>query len=260
VELGLDCAVAIGLDDSGGKVGISIGRDDEAKVHEPAEEDLEVFEDAADVTAADLALGSGLALVDLETGADVGTLVLGEPLGVFREVREAEEECDTDERGEGALQDEDPAPGSVAAHHVHLADGGGQETAECAGKGGAAEEEGIALLSFGALVPHTDQVKAAREHAALEQAEEETGRQKPGKVLNKPLEACHQPKQEHTGRKPDMRLELLEQNIGRDLEEDVWDKKDNERVIITYSAGDVEVGFEAVDGGVGDVDSGGQFE
>lgn len=66
-------------DDGGGEVGVSVGRDDEAEVHEAAEPDLEVGEDGFDVAKGNFALGAVFALVDFETGFEVGAFVFLEP-------------------------------------------------------------------------------------------------------------------------------------------------------------------------------------
>ena len=50
VQLRLDLRVAVCSDDAGGEEGVAVCRHDEAKVHEAAEEDLEVFEDVEHVS------------------------------------------------------------------------------------------------------------------------------------------------------------------------------------------------------------------
>lgn len=51
-----------------------------------------------------------------------------------------------------------------------------------------------------------------------------------------------------------MGLELLEEDVGGDLEEDVWDKEDDKGIVVLVS---LEVQFlrEAKNVGIGDVDS-----
>ncbi len=48
-------------------------------------------------------------------------------------------------------------------------------TPESAGERGRRKEQGVAGLGLGALVPHADEVEAAREHAALKAEEEARG-------------------------------------------------------------------------------------
>lgn len=56
---------------------------DEAHIHEPADDDLGVAKDGADVAKGDLALVRIPTQVGLESGLEVGTLLLGQPLGVL---------------------------------------------------------------------------------------------------------------------------------------------------------------------------------
>ena len=86
--------------DGWSEVGVAVGWDDEAEVHETSEPDLVVLEAASDVAESDLALDGGLALVDLEAGCNVGALGVGQPFGVLWERREEEEEENCDEDGE----------------------------------------------------------------------------------------------------------------------------------------------------------------
>lgn len=79
MELCADLGVAVGVDDAWGEEGVAVGWDDEAEVHEPAQEDLEVFEDVEDVRECDGAFGRGSALVLFEASFDVGAFVFGEP-------------------------------------------------------------------------------------------------------------------------------------------------------------------------------------
>ena len=49
VQLGFDGTVAVSKNDAGREVGVSIGWDDQAEVHESSNDDFVVFEDSADV-------------------------------------------------------------------------------------------------------------------------------------------------------------------------------------------------------------------
>ena len=79
MQLGADWGVAVRLDDPGGEEGVAVGGDDEAEVHEAAEENLGVFEHVDDVADADGAFGGGAALVFEEAALDVGSFLGGEP-------------------------------------------------------------------------------------------------------------------------------------------------------------------------------------
>jgi hypothetical protein len=64
-------ASTVRVEDGGREEGVAAGRHDQAEVHQPAEEELGVREDAADVAGGDGAR------------CDVGALVVGELAGVF---------------------------------------------------------------------------------------------------------------------------------------------------------------------------------
>lgn len=86
VKLGLDRRIAIALNNGGGKVGIAVGRDDEAEIHHTTNEDLGILEYISNVSQFDGAFTGGSALVDLEAGFHIGSLRLRQPLDFFGEV------------------------------------------------------------------------------------------------------------------------------------------------------------------------------
>lgn len=159
MKLCLDAVISVGLDDTRCEVGIPVRRDDETKVHETSDNDLVVLEDASDVAEGDLALNGRAALVRAQASRDKGLLIFAEPLHIFWEVGQPEEEEDTNDDSEEAFEDKDPAPAGIAADTAHLSDRCSKKTAECAGEGGAVEEEGVATLSFVATIPHADKVE-----------------------------------------------------------------------------------------------------
>lgn len=65
---------------------------------------------------------------------------------------------------------------------------------------------------------------------------------------------CIQPthRKAHT---PNMGLHLLEQDIGRDLEDNIWNKENRQSDIILHSLFDVQIFLEAEEHGIADVDS-----
>ena len=67
------------------------------------------------------------------------------------------------------------------------------------------EEEGVPLLRLGALVPHANQVEAAREHSALEDAEEESSDEDTGIVLREALQRGDETKTQAADGQPDAR-------------------------------------------------------
>lgn len=133
VKLGLDRAVAIRSDYAGRKVGVSIGGNDEAKVHEAAENDLVVLEYVLDVGQSRLSLSTGGALVGMKTGGDVGPLLVVEPLDLLGEVGKQKVKGKADEDGEKTFENEDPAPAHVAANALHLPDGCGEKSSKGTG-------------------------------------------------------------------------------------------------------------------------------
>lgn len=83
--------------------------------------------------------GGGLALVldNVELHAADGkiTLLLCKPLGIVGEIGQEEETNDGDDEGDGALEDEKPAPACDAADVVEsVVDTGGDESCESGGK------------------------------------------------------------------------------------------------------------------------------
>jgi hypothetical protein len=83
-------------------------------------------------------------------------------------------------------------------------------------------------LRFVPTIPHADQIKCAWKHASLENTQEEARGEQAGVVGDKSLKQGDQAESEHVDGQPDMGLEVLEQQVGRDLEEDVGDEEDDE--------------------------------
>jgi hypothetical protein len=94
VQLCLDLRVAVGLDNGGREVGVSIRRYNQAEVHESANEDLGVLEHIHDVLGFYGSFARGATLVDLESGFDKRALGFREPFHFLREVWEQEEESE----------------------------------------------------------------------------------------------------------------------------------------------------------------------
>jgi len=137
---------------------------------------------------------------------------------------------------------------------VHLADGRGQQAAEGAGERGGREEEGEALLGLVAAVPAREQEEAAREHDRLEHAEEEAGGEQAGVVLHDALQGRDGAEADAADRQPDAGREVLEQDVGGDLAEDVGDEEDDQGRVVLRAV-HVEVLLEAEGARVGDVDA-----
>ena len=74
-------------------------------------------------------------------------------------------------------------------------------------------------------------MRTSREHARLEHAQEEAGGDQAAVVLNQALHDGREPEEEHVDGEPDVGAELLEQDVGGDLEEAVRDEEDDEGVV-----------------------------
>lgn len=253
-QLGHGRTVSVALDDGGSEVGISVGRHNHAQVHEAAEPDLVVLHDVQGVLEGEFLLRAAVARVRLQTGSDVGAFVFGEPFCLLGEGGEGEEEDDAHDTSQGAFEDEDPAPTEVTAHAAHLADGRGKQTTESAGQGSGGKEESESLLSLGTLIPHSQEVEAAGEHAALEDTQEEAGGDETAVVLHQTLHRGYETEADAADGQPYSRGEALEEKVGRDLEDDVGDEEDGQTGVVLV-ARETEILHEAVDLGVGDVDS-----
>ena len=82
VQLCADLSVAICLYDAGSEESVAVGGDYESEVHESAEDEFEIFEAIDYVGKGNTALAGGTALIFEEAGADVGTFVFAEPVGL----------------------------------------------------------------------------------------------------------------------------------------------------------------------------------
>lgn len=190
VKLGLDRAVAVALDNTRREVGVSIGRNNQSKVHEASDNDLGIAEDSANIRKSNWPFPARPSLINLQPCFDKSALVLAKPLGLLREIgqKEVEEEGDNDRQE--TFENEDPAPAAIASHVVHLTNGTGKETAKGTSEGRAGEEECVTTLGFvttvpmacwlffqvekpGPYLPHANQIKSARKHACLKDAQEE---------------------------------------------------------------------------------------
>lgn len=254
VQLCLDLAIAIAVDNRRREVRIAVRRYDESKVHKASEPDLVVLEDIGDIFSAHFAFHGRGTLFAAETVCDEVLLLRGKPVTVFGEVGKNEEECCADDTGEDAFEDENPSPSLVSSNSVHLSNGCSKQTSECTSKSSAREEEAVSSLCFRSQVPSAQEVEASGKHASLEKSQEETCSEQARIILYHSLQCCCEAEQEHAAREPDMWLKLLEQNIAGDLEKNIRYEEDDEGgvVFVTF---EMEVLGHACDIGVRDVDS-----
>ncbi len=113
-ELCLDLGVAVRLDDRRCKIGVSIGWDDQAKVHETAQEEFVVPEAMQHISCSHFPVERRLSLIFFQSALDEPSLILAQPFGLLWKVWNDKEPCQTDDAGENAFQDEDPTPARMA--------------------------------------------------------------------------------------------------------------------------------------------------
>lgn len=99
--------------------GITVGRDNHAKVHEATKPYLVVAHDRHDVGPFHLAVGTIVSLVGAKAGLDIGLFLGRQPLGLLGEAGEGEEEEEAKGNRDETLDDEDPAPATIAANTIH---------------------------------------------------------------------------------------------------------------------------------------------
>ncbi len=97
-----------------------------AEVHETPDEDLEVFENVANISHGDFALCRRSSLILAQARFDIGSFVLAEPFRIFWKIGDYEEEGEGDDTGQSAFKDEDPSPSIVTAHAAHFTNGTGE--------------------------------------------------------------------------------------------------------------------------------------
>ena len=114
------------------------------EVHERRRDHLPILNGLHETPPPEFLPKPGIALIGQQLLLQAPPLLRREPRRILRKIRKAEEQDGREGAREDALEDEDPAPGGIAAHAFHLADGAG--------------EDGEPLLDLGPGVPHADQV------------------------------------------------------------------------------------------------------
>ena len=103
VKLSLHGAEAEGVDNGRGKECDAIPRNDESKVRETTEDDLEILEDPNNVPPGLLSVELRVAELLSEPGLDKYPLVIGQPLCFFRKVSNEEEHDNSQYNGYESL-------------------------------------------------------------------------------------------------------------------------------------------------------------
>ena len=115
----------------------------------------------------------------------------------------------------------------------------------------------VAFLGLVTAIPHSNQVEATWKHSSLEQSQEKAGRQQARVAAYKTLTDGAEAEEEHAAREPYVRAEALQQDVGRDLKEDIRNKEDDEGgVVLIFLNTEFELRRQAVDVGIGNVHTG----
>lgn len=93
---------------------------------------------------------------------------------------------------------------------------------------GGVSQTGVRTRGAEVCMIGTQQVEAAREHAALEEAQEEARGQEARVVVGQALADGDEAEADAAEAEPHAGREALEEDVGRDLEHDVGDEKDGE--------------------------------
>lgn len=100
---------------------------------------------------------------------------------------------------------------------------------ECAGKGGSGEEESDAIMLFVSLVPHAHIKHDSGKETTFRDAEEETDGKESTEVLGDTHEGANDTPYEGESWKPESRGGDFEDDVTRDLEQDVTNEVDGQR-------------------------------
>jgi len=83
-------------------------------------------------------------------------------------------------------------------------------------------------MLFISLVPHAQIERGSREEPTFCHAEKEANDEESGETLSKAHEGANYPPREGDSRKPEPRSSEFEDDVGRDLEQDVTDEVDGQ--------------------------------
>ena len=104
-----------------------------------------------------------------------------------------------------------------------------------------------------ASIPHADQIKRTWKHAGFEYPQEEPSGEQASVVCDEALHHGHETEAEHANGEPNAGLQFLENDVGRNLEEDVGDEEDHKSCVVLGSIDDPQLLAEAKNVRVGDV-------
>lgn len=120
---------------------------------------LTVPKNVHDVSPAKGFVASGVSAISGESVLDECTLFLTQPFHVLGEIRDGEKQKQGHDTSQGAFEDEDPSPATVASQTIHISNGSGEQAAKGSCQVGGTEEQTEPRLSFTPLIPHAQQVE-----------------------------------------------------------------------------------------------------
>jgi hypothetical protein len=143
----------------------------------------------------------------------------------------------------------------LARDAVHMADCEGEEAAAGAGQRGADEEVPDTECELALRVEEGQVDGHAGEQAAFHGAQEEPAYHQPGEVLHDARQSGDDAPGHRDEGDPARGGELLEDQVGWQFAEDVGDEEDGDGDLELVAV-EAEVGFQGVEPGIADVDSG----
>lgn len=223
-------------DDGGGEEGEALDGDVVEEEDEGGGEGDGAEDAAEDLDGVELVqhLGGGDTL-RLDPGDGEILLRLGEPLGGLGPVGQGDERDEGEDAGDDALDGEDHPPPVKAAEVGELQDAGGQETAERAGERGHDDVEGQSEGQLAPPVPPGQVVRDARQHAGLEDAEQEADAGSAVDVGDESGADGADAEPERDGGDEPAGADPLAGHVGGDLEDDVGDVEDGEDLVVVVA-------------------------
>lgn len=175
-----------------------------------------------------------------ETAENLLALVISEELGSVGVIVHDKEGHDSKDKGDEALNDEDPGPAVKVANTVHLHDTPGQETTESTSSSGSREEDGHTETALVTFIPHSDVVGDTGEKTTLGEAECHSSAEKTPEILDASHDAGHDGPDNHDERNPEGRTETLHGDVGWDLSRDIEGKEDGHGDLVGVALSDYD--------------------
>jgi hypothetical protein len=138
----------------------------------------------------------------------------------------------TDNKGQKALQDEDPPPAGQSCSPTHLKNASGKKTTKSTSSGGSREEDGHAQTTLMTPIPHCNVVCDTGEETALSNAESSTADHQASVVLGHTKESGADGPGNHNARDPDRGAEPLHGHVAGDLSSNIKGEEDGQRIIV----------------------------